>query len=446
MGFKDLKITAQFIRAIEALGFTEPTPIQQKAIPMILGGQDLIGVAPTGTGKTAAFGLPILQAVKYAQGDHPRALIVAPSRELAIQGCEKLQELAVETDLRIGVIYGGKGTLQKQRVVVDNGLDILVGTPGRIMELYFEGRLILKGLQFLVLDEADKMMDMGFMPQIRNLLEIVPRKRQNLLFSATFSERVEGLSHEFLEFPNKVEVQPQATPVDTVTQYIFKVPNRRTKIELLHYLFDNEEMEKVMVFARTREAAEQITRFLERKIEGEVRTLHANKGQNSRINAINDFRNEEIKVLVATDVASRGLDVPRVSHVINFDIPLVHEDYIHRIGRTGRAGASGTAWSFVSKTDEYHLGKVQEKMGMEVDVLPMPEEVTVYKTDKDEAQAMARELDDQRKKLDPDFKGAFHEKKKRFKKWDRMKKDASLSASQKSGKTSAYRSSKKKKR
>ncbi|MFT5338130.1 MAG: ATP-dependent RNA helicase RhlE, partial [Luteibaculaceae bacterium] len=297
MGFKELNLTAQFVRAVEALGFTEPTPIQQKAIPMIMGGQDLIGVAQTGTGKTAAFGLPILQKIKYAQGMEPRALIVTPSRELAVQGKEKLCELATETDIRIGVIYGGKGTLKKQRELVEGGLDVVVGTPGRIMELYFEGKLVFKKLQFLVLDEADKMMDMGFMPQIRNLLEIVPRKRQNLLFSATFSPRVEELSHEFLEFPLKVEISPQATPVDTVEQFIFKVPNKRTKIQLLQYLFEHEEnLDKVMIFARTREAAEQINRFVDRRLEGAVRAIHANKGQNSRLNALDDFRNEDIRV------------------------------------------------------------------------------------------------------------------------------------------------------
>lgn len=446
MGFKELNLTAQFVRAVEALGFTEPTPIQQKAIPMIMGGQDLIGVAQTGTGKTAAFGLPILQKVKYAQGMEPRALIVTPSRELAVQGKEKLCELASETDIRIGVIYGGKGTLKKQRELVEAGLDIVVGTPGRIMELYFEGKLVLKKLQFLVLDEADKMMDMGFMPQIRNLLEIVPRKRQNLLFSATFSPRVEELSHEFLEFPLKVEISPQATPVDTVEQFIYKVPNKRTKIQLLQYLFEHEEnLDKVMIFARTREAAEQINRFVDRRLEGAVRAIHANKGQNSRLNALDDFRKEDIRVLVATDVASRGLDIPKISHVINFDIPMVIEDYVHRIGRTGRAGQKGIAWSFVSPNDEHNLLRVQEIMGREVQVTALPADLEIHSTPKEEAISMAREIDDQRKRLDPTFKGAFHDKKKRVVKATRVKNQKNLEQSRKSGKTSAYQSTRKKK-
>lgn len=414
MKFEDMALNRQLLDAIAAVGYTEPTPVQEQAIPKILAGQDVLGIAQTGTGKTAAYLLPILMRVKYAKEDHPRALIVAPTRELAMQIAENLDQLKLFTDLRAVTLIGGVGP-KAQRDALAKGVDIVVATPGRLMDMYLEGSLLLKLVTHLVIDEADKMMDMGFMPQIRALLEVLPRKRQNLLFSATFPPKVEELSHEFLEYPIKVEVSPQATPVETVKQRLFEVPNFKTKINLLLFLLrDEETFTRVFVFVRTRQVAENISRFLIRKLgEAQVRVVHANKGQNTRMNAMDDFRQGNVRVMVATDVAARGLDITAVSHVINFDFPIIYEDYVHRIGRTGRAHAIGEAITFLTKADRWHLQKLESIIRMQVPQERIPAGVYVEDTPFDEEQAMLREMDNQRKKDDPTFQGAFHEKKVR---------------------------------
>jgi ATP-dependent RNA helicase RhlE len=355
-GFEDFKFNKQVLNAIADAGYTEATAIQQKAIPPILNGQDVMGIAQTGTGKTAAYVLPIIMRLKYAQGEHPRALIIAPTRELAIQIEENVRTFATYTDLRVITLYGGLGP-KTQIEQVGKGVDIIVATPGRFMDIYLAGHIVTKQLQVLVLDEADKMMDMGFMPQINRILEVVPRKRQNLLFSATMSDKIRELSANFLEFPTIVEVTPQATPAQTVTQKLYLVPNIRTKINLLKYLLDGEtDIKKLMVFCKTRTNAEDVYKFLHRRYgEQGVKVLHANKGQNTRINSINAFKDDKVKMLVSTDVAARGIDVSDVSHVINFDVPFVIEDYVHRIGRTGRAFNSGEAITFCTPAEEYYI-------------------------------------------------------------------------------------------
>src|SRR6201996_2003575 len=258
VNFEDFKFNRQILNAVADAGYTEATPVQQKAIPPILNGQDVLGIAQTGTGKTAAYVLPILMKLKYAQGEHPRALIVAPTRELAIQIEENIKTFASNTDLRVAVLYGGLGP-KTQIEQVKKGVDIIVATPGRFMDIYLAGHLVTKLLQVLVLDEADKMMDMGFMPQINRILEVVPRKRQNLLFSATMSDKIHQLSANFLEFPTVIEVSPQATPAETVEQKLFMVPNVKTKINLLKYLLDNtEDIKKLIVFCKTRVVAEDV--------------------------------------------------------------------------------------------------------------------------------------------------------------------------------------------
>lgn len=410
--FEDFKFNRQVLNAIADAGYTEATDVQQKTMPSILNGQDVMGIAQTGTGKTAAYILPIIMRLKYAQGEHPRALIIAPTRELAIQIEENARAFAKYTDLRIVTLYGGLGP-KTQIEQVTKGADIIVATPGRFMDIYLGGHLITKTLQVLVLDEADKMMDMGFMPQINRILEVVPRKRQNLLFSATMSDKIRELSNNFLEFPTVIEVTPQATPAQTVTQKLYYVPNLRTKINLLKYLLDGEtDVKKLMVFCKTRSNAEDVYKFLSRRYgDKEVKVLHANKGQNTRINSMNAFKNDEIKILVATDVAARGIDVSDVSHVINFDVPFVTEDYVHRIGRTGRAFQSGEAITFCTPAEQYYIGKIEKLIRQTIPVLPLPEDVFVEETGYDERQAQAREIDDQKRKENPEFKGAFHEKK-----------------------------------
>jgi ATP-dependent RNA helicase RhlE len=409
--FQDFNLNKQLLAAVEELGYEVPTEIQQKAIPVIQGGHDVLGIAQTGTGKTAAYLLPILMKVKYAQGTHPRALIMAPTRELAMQIDESISQLAKYTDLRHVAVYGGIGP-KTQIESIQKGVDILVATPGRLMDIYLKGELVLKELKTLVLDEADKMMDMGFMPQIRRLLEIIPRKRQNLLFSATFPEKVERLSDEFLEFPVRVEVAPQATPVETVNQVLYEVPNLKTKIALLNKLLEDDSFNRVIIFTRTKKTAENTFRYLARKLDGEqVKVIHANKGQNTRINSMEAFREGNVRILVATDVAARGIDITLVSHVINFDVPIVYEDYVHRIGRTGRANNSGEAITFMNEAEEYHVQKIEELIRMKIPRKPLPAGVEIQATPFEEAQEMAMEIDAQKRRENPDFKGAFHEKK-----------------------------------
>lgn len=410
--FEEFNLNRQILNAVEDAGFTVATPIQEKAIGPVLSGQDLFGIAETGTGKTAAYVLPILMQLKYAQGENARALILAPTRELAMQITEHVQVFSKYTDLRTVVMYGGLGP-KTQIEQVKAGVDIIVATPGRFLDIYLAGHINTQYLKFLVLDEADKMMDMGFIRSIHRILEIVPRKRQNLLFSATMSDLVQKIAGDFLKHPTIVEVGEQATPAQTVTQILYEVPNFKTKINLLQHLMKNdEEFKRLIIFCKTKTVADNIFSFIERRFGADaVRVIHANKGQNTRINSINSFKEGNIRVLVATDVAARGIDVTEVSHVINFDVPIIIEDYVHRIGRTGRAYAKGDALTFCTPAEKYYIEKIQKLIRQEITVVPLPEEVFVDETPYDEKQAIAKAIDDQKRKDDPDFKGAFHEKK-----------------------------------
>ncbi|WP_339609906.1 DEAD/DEAH box helicase [uncultured Roseivirga sp.] len=413
ISFEELKLSRQFLNAIDDLRYTAPTPIQRKAIPIALAGHDLLGIAQAGTGKTAAFVLPILMKLKYAQGDHARALILAPTRELVMQIEDNARELSRYTDLRIVSLYGGLGP-KHQIEAIEKGVDIIVSTPQRFLDIYLKGTIHTKLIKTMVLDEADKMMDMGFMPQIKNVLEVVPRKRQNMLFSATMHDKVILLTEDFLEFPEKIEIAPQATVIDTIEQRLYEVPNFKTKINLLEYFLKSEEFQRVIVFTKTRTNADNVSKFIERKQLGPVRVIHANKGQNSRINAMYEFKEGDIRVLVSTDVTARGMDISMVSHVINFDVPLIDEDYVHRIGRTGRANNTGIAITFANELEMFSVAKIEALIQNTITRHNLPSEVLVEKTPFIESQEIARAIDDLKKKDDPDFKGAFHEKKKKF--------------------------------
>ena len=408
--FESFNLNKQLLNAVTDLNFSVPTEIQQKAIPIILAGQEIIGIAQTGTGKTAAYLLPLLMKIKFAQGDEPRAVILAPTKELTLQIAEHAAQLAKYTDLRILPLYGGVGP-KTQIEMLRQGIDIIISTPGRFTDLYQKGELFTEHVKMLVLDEADRMMDMGFMGQLRKILEVLPIKRQNLLFSATFSERVEKLSSEFLEFPVKVEITPQATTAKQVEQELYHVPNIKTKINFLeHLLQDTEAFNRVMIFTRTKESADNVFNFLERKGFGPVKVIHSNKGQNSRINAVNEFKEGQLRILVSTDVTARGIDVVKVSHVINFDVPAFHEDYVHRIGRTGRAFQEGKAITFATEAEHYHIEKIEKLIREKIPLKTLPDTVEIAKTSYEESQAMALDIDWQKRKEDPEFKGAFHEK------------------------------------
>lgn len=441
LGFRRFKLNKQLYSICDELGYTTPTPIQEKAIPVALAGHDLFGIAQTGTGKTAAYLIPLLFKAKYAQGNDPRILILVPTRELAIQVGKEVEKLAKYTGLRHAVVYGGIGP-KTQMEEIEKGIDILVGTPGRVMDIYSRGKLKTKQIKYMVLDEADRIMDMGFMPQIRQMLEIIPRKRQNLLFSATMPDIVVSLSEEFLEFPIRIEVTPQSTTAEMVEQSVFFVPNFRTKLNLLEYLLNqDDDLSRIIVFVKRREHANGIFKYLERKVEGDIRVIHSNKGQNARINSIEAFKKGDVRILVATDVAARGIDVSMVSHVINFDVPVMYEDYVHRVGRTGRANNEGTAYTFCNPVEKFHLKKVEELINKEIPTLDLPLDIEIGETPKDEAYDMAKEMDIQKRIADPTFKGAFHEKKKNKDKVDknrRLKNKASIDKQRASGKVSAY--------
>ncbi|MCE4563313.1 DEAD/DEAH box helicase [Maribellus sp. CM-23] len=410
--FEQLKVAKSILKSLDDIGFTTPTPIQEHAIPKINSGVNIVGVAQTGTGKTAAYLLPLLTRLQKPEGTDPRVLIVVPTRELSIQVGEDIEELTSYSELRHAAVFGGIGWT-KHAALLEPGVDILVATPGRLMDLYKVGALKLKKIKYLVIDEADRMLDMGFMPQLRQLQEIIPAKRQNLLFSATFSEAIEKLAAEFLDHYDKLEMAPSATPVDLVTQKAYNVPNYRTKLNLIkHLLEDEEKFTRVVIFVKTKEHAEGVFRVIERKAEGEKRILHSNKAQNSRINSIQAFKNGEVRILITTDVSARGMDVSQVSHVINFDLPNDYDDYIHRIGRTARAGNKGDAITLIDPSDEWHWEKIQKLIRTNIELLPLPEEVEVLETEFGENQQQLREIDRQRKIDDPTFQGAFHQKKR----------------------------------
>ncbi|MEL7585381.1 MAG: DEAD/DEAH box helicase [Prolixibacteraceae bacterium] len=411
ISFEELKVNKSILKALNEIGFEQATPIQEQAIPVIRSGADVVGIAQTGTGKTAAYLLPVFMKLVKAEGEDPRALILVPTRELAIQVGEDISRLTTYSNLRHAAVYGGIGWT-KHADLIKPGIDILVATPGRLWDLYRSGIVSLKKIKTLVIDEADRMLDMGFIPQIRQLLEVIPVKRQNLLFSATFNEKVETMTHEFLAFPERIEVAPSATPALLVRQSYYKLPNYRSKLNLIRYLLEDEDVfNRVLIFVTTKEHAEQVFQVVRRKVEGEKRILHSNKGQNARINAINLFKEGEIRILISTDVSARGLDVPMVSHVINFDLPQRYEDYVHRIGRTARANQAGEAISLIDPAEEYHLSRIQEMMRMNIEEKKIPESIIVEETSKPERQLQLREIDRQNRLNNPDFQGAFHEKK-----------------------------------
>ena len=410
--FSGLGLNPQLLRALSEMGYGEPTDIQRQAIPPILSGQAVIGIAQTGTGKTAAYLLPVLYKIKYAQGLAPRALILVPTKELVVQIAAYARSLARYTDLRMAELYGGVG-MKSQIEQLEAGVDIVVATPGRFLEIYLKGELPVKQIKILVLDEADRMMDMGFMPQLWKIFEVIPAKRQNLLFSATFPPKVERLAEEFIDFPVRIEVTPQATVPVHVSQQLYYVPNLKTKINFIEYLLSKPEFSRVLIFTRTKATADNVFKYLNRKELGPVRVIHSNKGQNSRINAVQQLKEGAIRVLVSTDVTARGIDISNLSHVINFDVPVMYDDYVHRIGRTGRAFQTGVAITLATDADRYHVKKIEELIRQPIPVFSIPAEVKIEETSFEEKQEIAREIDEQRRKENPGYKGAFHPKKKR---------------------------------
>jgi ATP-dependent RNA helicase RhlE len=356
MPFTALGLGPNISKAVREAGYTEPTPIQTKAIPAVLRGRDVIGIAQTGTGKTAAFVLPILQRLS-TQGAKMgrrglRALIVAPTRELVVQIEENVRKYARHAHVRSATVYGGVGE-RPQIQALRSGTEIIIATPGRLIDLMQQGHVDFSQLEVAVLDEADRMMDMGFLPAIRQIVKALPRERQTLLFSASLSKEIEKIASDFLTSPETVQIGRRAEPAELVEQIVYEVPKSR-KVALLLHLLRDQALDSVLVFSRTKHGADKIARKLESSGVS-TGTLHSNRSQSQRLQALRGFKSGAVRVLVATDIAARGIDVEGISHVINFDFPPQPEDYVHRIGRTGRAHAIGDAISFVTPEDHAAL-------------------------------------------------------------------------------------------
>ena len=361
MTFEELNISAPILSALKTQGYTNPTPIQEQAIPIVIKGGDLLACAQTGTGKTAAFSIPILMhlAKDIRRGNQKkiRALIVTPTRELAIQISENLTAYSTELDLQNTVIFGGVNQ-NPQVNRLRNGVDILVATPGRLLDLISQGEISLQHLEIFVLDEADRMLDMGFIHDVKRLLKVIPSKRQSLFFSATMAPSIVELAGTILHNPDKVEVTPEATTAETIEQELFFV-DKNNKNALLVHLLDNPEIESVLVFTRTKHGADKVVKVL-LKHNIKAMAIHGNKAQNARQRALTSFKDRSIRVLVATDIASRGIDVDKLSYVINFEIPNIPETYVHRIGRTGRAGLDGIALTFCDHEEVAYLRDIEK--------------------------------------------------------------------------------------
>ncbi len=372
------------LQAVHDAGYTEPTPVQIAAIPLILAGHDVIGIAQTGTGKTAAFVLPILmklvesrqtvtqadnaarnrQSGRRLAAESPdrrlRALVVAPTRELVVQIEENVRAYAKHVPLRMATVFGGVSE-RPQIEALRSGVDLVVATPGRLIDLMDQRVANLSGIEFLVLDEADRMLDMGFLPPIRRIVKALPQKRQTLMFSASLSREIEALTHQFQHSPKMVEIGRRANPAEAVTQFVYEVRPHLKPALLLHLLSD-PKFDTVLVFSRTKHGADRIARRLESS-GIKTGTIHSNRSQNQRLRALKDFKSGAVRVLVATDIAARGIDVDGISHVVNYDFPMHSEDYVHRIGRTGRAHAIGDAISFITPEDQGPLRSLERFIG-----------------------------------------------------------------------------------
>jgi ATP-dependent RNA helicase RhlE len=386
MSFEKLNLVEPILKALITEGYTIPTPIQQRAIPPILLGRDLLGSAQTGTGKTAAFAIPILQLLYQKQGlekgrKNIKALIVTPTRELAIQIGESFTAYGKHTNLRHTVVFGGV-TQNPQTAELRRGIDILIATPGRLLDLMNQGYISLKSLEIFVLDEADRMLDMGFIHDVKKILAVLPAKRQSLFFSATMPPDIVKLSATILKDPVKAEIAPVIATADLITQFLYFV-DKENKNDLLLHLLQDKTLVSVLLFTRTKHGADRVAKFLNKKgIKAEA--IHGNKSQNARQRALQNFKNGETRILAASDIASRGLDIEELSAVINFEIPNIPETYVHRIGRTGRAGSTGIAISLCDAEEKAYIKDIQKLMSKSIPVVanhpyPMNHQTSVEK-------------------------------------------------------------------
>ncbi|MEI6866352.1 DEAD/DEAH box helicase [Flavicella sp.] len=418
MRFSELNLNTPLLNALDDLGYDYATPIQEKAFSVISSGRDVVGIAQTGTGKTFAYLLPLLKGLKYSEQKHPRILIIVPTRELVLQVTEALNELTKYINTRIGGVYGGTN-INTQKQLIFEGLDILVATPGRLIDLGLSKVLNLKKIQKLVLDEVDEVLNLGFMHQLETVLDLLPQKKQSILFSATMTEDVKNIIQTFFKSPDTVEIEKSGTPLEKIEQNLYNTKNFYTKVNLLKFLLSGKEIySKVLVFTKNKKIADKLFTELENSGNSEgVSVIHSNKSQNYRLQAIKGFQEGLHRILIATDVLARGIDIEAISHVINFDITDDAENYIHRIGRTGRAENEGNAISFITEENQPVLEEIEALMQIKIPVLEFPKEVEISsKMTEDEIPKEVIKLYQKKKSKEFAPGPAFHEKKEKNKK------------------------------
>ncbi len=410
--FRDLNLNTPLYNALDDLGFTTPTPIQAEAFNVVSSGKDMVGIAQTGTGKTFAYMLPILKNLSYSKQENPRVLVLVPTRELVVQVVDEIEKLSKYINNRVLGVYGGTN-INTQKQAIADGIDILVATPGRMYDLALSRVLQLKSIQKLVIDEVDVMLDLGFRHQLINIFDILPEKRQNIMFSATMTEDVSELINDFFIKPERVSIAVSGTPLDNISQSKYTTPNFHTKLNLLkHLLQDTEAFNKVLIFVAYKKMADRLFEALDEEFHEELCVIHSNKTQNYRLRSIEQFREGFNRILVATDVMARGLDIDNVSHVINFDTPDFPENYMHRIGRTGRAEREGQSIIFSTEKEQEYIENIEELMQMEIPFVAFPDEVQISDELIEEERPQIKEHNNPHKRLkDEDAPGpAFHEK------------------------------------
>ena len=414
--FEQFNLPKSVQKAIDDLGFVTPTPIQEKSFSVIMSGRDMMGIAQTGTGKTFAYLLPLLKLYKFTPTDTPKIVILVPTRELVVQVVEEVEKLTKYMSVRTLGIYGGVN-INTQKKSVYQGIDILVGTPGRVMDLALDSVIRFDDTQKLVIDEFDEMLNLGFRVQLTSILAMMTRnKRQNILFSATMTDEVDAILNDFFDFPEEVTLAASGTPLENIKQISYNVPNFNTKVNLLiHLLETDESMERILVFVNNKKISDLLHEHIEEQFDGQFGVIHSNKSQNYRLSTMASFQDGELRGIITTDIMARGLDISNISHVINFEAPEMPELYMHRIGRTGRADATGTAISFITPREEDFKTEVEELMGQVLEIVEFPEVVEIS------SKLIEPEKDKQPikfllKKPKLDGEGAFHEKSKKNKK------------------------------
>ncbi len=413
--FEQFNLPKSVQKAIDELGFTTPTPIQEKSFSVIMSGRDMMGIAQTGTGKTFAYLLPLLKLYKFTPTNTPKIVILVPTRELVVQVVEEVEKLAKYMSIRTLGVYGGVN-INTQKKAVFEGIDILVGTPGRIMDLALDAYIRFDETQKLVIDEFDEMLNLGFRIQLTSIFSMMRNKRQNILFSATMTDEVDAVLNDFFDFPEEVTLSPSGTPLEQIKQLSYHLPNFNTKINLLKYLLmANDEMSRILVFVNNKKIADMLHERIEADFPNEFGVIHSNKSQNYRLTTMANFQDGQLRGIITSDIMARGLDISNITHVINFEMPEMPEQYMHRIGRTGRADATGTAISFVTPREEEMKFEVEALMETEIEILEKPVDVEISLVligPEKEKQVVKFLL--KNKKLDGD--GAFHEKSAKNKK------------------------------